>query len=89
MRNPTYRDLAWKGLADVVRAAAESAENHDVEAALTRLRIRFDAAVDADAALATVLDRARDEPDVETITVDPINRADEIAAHIGDTFKTR
>jgi hypothetical protein len=90
MRKLTYRDLAWDGVVDVVRAAAETADaSDDVEAALARLRIRFDAAVDADGTLARALDRTRDEPDAETNTVDPINRADEIAAHIGDTFKTR
>jgi hypothetical protein len=90
MRKLTYRDLAWDGLADVVREAAETADaSHDVDAALAQLRIRFDAAVDADAALAGALDRVPDDPDVETGAVDPINRADEIAAHIGDTFKKR
>lgn len=100
MKSATYRDLAWDGLVDIVREAAGTAETSgEVEAALVRFRVRFDAAVDAVPVVAKALDRAPNAPDpggpglddreTEPQSVDPINRADEIAAHISETFNKK
>ena len=90
MKSANYRDLAWDRLVEVVREAAEAAEmGHELEAALVQLRARFDVAVDAVPTLAKVLDRMPDEQEVERDSVDPINRADEIAAHISETFNKK
>jgi hypothetical protein len=91
MKSATYRDLAWDGLAGVVREAAGAADmRQELEAALVRFRARFDAAVDAVPAVARALDRPADETQQsDERTVDPINRADEIAAHISETFNKK
>lgn len=100
MKSATYRDLAWDSLADVVREAAEAAEmRHELEAALVRFRARFDAAVDAVPEVAQALDRfptaqvpavrEADDQEADEPSIDPINRADEIAVHISETFKKR
>ena len=90
MKSATYRDLAWDDLADVVREAAETAKmSGEVEAALVMFRARFDVAVDAVPAVAKALDRVADEREVAADSVDPINRADEIAAHIGEAFNKK
>jgi hypothetical protein len=90
MKPATYRDLAWDGLADVVREAGEAAAtDDDLGAALAELRKRFDAAIDAIPPLAHALDRAVDEGEGETDSVDPINRADQIAAQISGAFQKK
>jgi len=100
MKSATYRDLAWDRLADVVRDAAAAAEmSHELQAALIQFRTRFDAAVDAVPAVSKALDRVPDaqvpavreagDQEADEPSVDPINRADEIAVHISETFKKR
>jgi hypothetical protein len=100
MKSATYRDLAWDGLVSSVREAAEAAEmSHEIEAALVRFRVRFDAAVDAVPELAQALDRApnaqvpavreTNDQEADEPSIDPINRADEIAVQISETFKKR
>jgi hypothetical protein len=96
-KSATYRDLAWDNLAGLVRNAAEAADlGTGLEAALDEFRIKFDAAVDAVPAVVHALDRVpvgyRPEDRAsrdDAPTVDPINRADEIAAHISETFRKR
>jgi hypothetical protein len=46
-------------------------------------------AVDAVPAVAKALDRVADDREVAADSVDPINRADEIAAHIGEAFNKK
>jgi hypothetical protein len=91
MKPATYRDLAWDGLADILREAAETAgAGKDMAAALVQFRARFDAAIDDVPPVAQALDRVLDAPEAEPDgAIDPINRADEIAAHIGDAFKQK
>ncbi len=90
MKNARYRDLAWDDLAEVVREAAAAANmSNEVELALVQFRTSFNAAVDAVPPVAKALDRVADDREAETDTVDPINRADEIAAHIGETFNKK
>jgi hypothetical protein len=90
MKSATYRDLAWDDLAELVREAAATADmSNEVEMALVQFRDSFNAAVDAVPPVAKALDRAPDGLEPETDTVDPINRADEIAAHISETFNKK
>jgi hypothetical protein len=90
MKKATYRDHAWDGLADVVREAAETADmSNELEAALVQFRVRFDAAVDAVPTVAKALDRLPENQEADEASVDPINRADDIAAQISETFNKK
>ena len=89
----TYRELAWSRLIDVVNEAANTASTTPtLPVSLTELRARFDAAIDAFPGIAALLDRPEvTEPasaDSDEI-VDPINRADDIVAHIAGKLHDR
>ncbi len=88
MKKATYRDLAWASLAGLLREAAGTGHlSKELEAAIVQFRGRFDAAVDAVPVVATALDRRpADDLEIDDGSVDPINRADDIAAQISETF---
>ena len=90
MTVPTYRDLAWNRLLEVIHeAAGDSRQGAAFEAALAQFHSKFHAAIDTVPAVAAILDRKEqaDQPGEEA--VDPINRADEIVAHITEKFQDR
>ena len=86
MATNTYRELAWSRLREVVDAAASTASaTPTLPVSVAELRARFDSAIDAIPDIAALLDRsegpetANADPDE---VVDPINRADDLAARI-------
>ena len=90
MTVPTYRDLAWNRLLEIIHEAVGDAQRGAaLEAALAQFHSKFHAAIDAVPAVAAILDRLErvDQPDDEA--VDPINRADEIAAHLTEKLQDR
>ncbi len=88
MTVPTYRDLAWDGLLELVHEAAENPPRREVlEAALAQFRGKFNAAIDAVPAIAELLDRVEHTDQQDDEIVDPINRADEIAAHLTEKLQ--
>ena len=90
MTVPTYRDLAWNTLLELIQEAAGDAPHKDpLDIAVAQFRSKFNAAVDAVPAIAAILDRSEqaDQPDEEA--VDPINRADDIAAHLTEKLRDR
>lgn len=90
MTVPTYRDLAWNTLLEIIHEAAENPpRREDFESALAQFHSKFHAAIDTVPAVAAILDQAErvDQPDEEA--VDPINRADDIAAHLTEKLQDR
>ena len=74
---------------EIIHEAAENPpRREDSESALAQFRSKFNAAIDAVPAIAELLDRLEAEQEDDE-TVDPINRADEIAAHLTEKFKDR
>ena len=90
MTTGTYRDLAWSILLEVIDEAARDTPRRDeFGAALKDFQVRFDAAIDAVPVVASLLDQPEGgEPSSDEI-VDPINRADEFAAHMAGKLHDR
>ena len=90
MTVPTYRDLAWNRLLEVIHeAVGDSRQGAALEAALAQFHSKFHAAIDTVPAVAAILDQTErvDQPDDEV--VDPINRPDDIAAHLTEKLQDR
>jgi hypothetical protein len=86
MATQTYRELAWSRLLEVVDHAVSTASAATtLPVSVVELRARFDAAIDAIPGIAALLDQSEgSEParaDSDEV-VDPINRADDLAARI-------
>lgn len=98
MATRTYRELAWSRFLEVVDEAAKTASAQpNLPAVLPDLRARFDAAIGAVPGLAALLDRPQVAAPVSTEVaadgaddvIDPINRADDIVAHIAGKLNER
>ena len=84
----TYRELAWNSLANIIRASEGSSNrSNEIELALRQFRVKFDAAVNAVPTVAKLLDQSEAEAETTDEIVDPINRADDIVAHIAEKLQ--
>lgn len=90
MTRLTYRSLAWAKLLDVIHESMGGAPKSDTfSATLREFRTKFNGAIDAVPAIAEIFDRPESsEPSTDEI-VDPINRADDVVAHIANKLQTK
>jgi hypothetical protein len=89
----SYRQRAWNRLLEVVDEAASTAPaTPTLPVSVAELRARFDAVIDAIPDIAALRDRPEpsEPPGADSDKVmDPINRADDLAARIAGKLNDR